>query len=91
MIIRKFIKEDLSQVLELCREVRQHHIDILDGYFTEQNDEFEQLVFLQSIEMPVGVYGEGVDVNDGYHITGNIEHSFIISHTYLHISREGIS
>ncbi len=29
MIIRKFIKEDLSQVLELCREVRQHHIDIL--------------------------------------------------------------
>ena len=50
MIIRKFIKEDLSQVLELCREVRQHHIDILDGYFTEQNDEFEQLGFLQSIE-----------------------------------------
>ena len=50
MMIRKFIKEDLSQVLELCREVRQHHIDILDGYFTEQNDEFEQLGFLQSLE-----------------------------------------
>jgi ribosomal-protein-alanine N-acetyltransferase len=50
MIIRKFVKEDLSQILELCREVRQHHIDILDGYFTEQNDEFEQLGFLQSLE-----------------------------------------
>lgn len=50
MIIRKFIKEDLSQVLELCREVRQYHIDILGGYFTEQNDEFEKLGFLYSIE-----------------------------------------
>jgi formate C-acetyltransferase len=36
MIIRKFVKEDLSQILELCREVRQHHIDILDGYFTKK-------------------------------------------------------
>lgn len=33
-------------------------------------------IFLQSIEMPVGAYGEEVDVNDGYHITGNIEHSY---------------
>ena len=38
MIVRKFKKEDLAQVLELCREVRQHHIDILNGYFTQQDD-----------------------------------------------------
>lgn len=50
MIIRKFIKNDLSQVLELCREVRQYHIDIRNGYFNEQNDDFEKLGFLQSIE-----------------------------------------
>ena len=41
VIIRRFIKEDLSQVLELCREVRQLHINLLGGYFTQQNDEFE--------------------------------------------------
>lgn len=50
MIVRKFVKEDLSQVLDLCREVRDHHIDILNGYFVAQNDEFEKLAFLQSLE-----------------------------------------
>jgi len=35
VIVRKFKKEDLSQVLELCREVRQYHIDILGGYFVK--------------------------------------------------------
>lgn len=50
MKIRKFLKEDLPQVLELCCEVRQYHIDILNGYFTKQNDQFEQLGFLQSLE-----------------------------------------
>lgn len=50
MKIRKFSKKDLSQVLELCREVRHYHIDLLNGYFTEQNDQFEQLGFLQSLE-----------------------------------------
>ena len=50
--IRNFKKEDLPQVLELCREVRQHHIDILDGYFTEQDDTLEQTFFLESIGNP---------------------------------------
>lgn len=50
MNIRKFAKEDLPEVLELCREVRQHHIDILNGYFTEQNDKFEKIPFLESLE-----------------------------------------
>ena len=43
MTIRKFAEKDLPQVLKLCREVRQYHIDILGGYFTEQDDEFEKL------------------------------------------------
>lgn len=50
MQIRKFLKKDLPQVLELCREVRQHHINILNGYFMPQDDQFEQLGFLQSLK-----------------------------------------
>ncbi len=50
MKIRKFAKEDLPEVLELCREVRRHHIDILNGYSNEQNDEFEQMPFLETPE-----------------------------------------
>ena len=49
MNIRKFVATDLSVVLEICRDVRQHHIDILNGYFTEQNDEFEKKFFLASL------------------------------------------
>lgn len=33
------------QVLEICREVREHHRDILNGYFTAQDDAFEKLGF----------------------------------------------
>lgn len=50
MEIRNFKKEDLSQVIELCREVRDHHMELLNGYFTPQNDIFEQQVFLDSLE-----------------------------------------
>ncbi len=50
MKIRNFSQEDLPQVLELCREVRQHHIDILNGYFTKQDDAFEQIGFINSLE-----------------------------------------
>ena len=49
-IIRKFAKEDLSQVLDLCREIRQYHNDLLDNYFTPQNDEFEKIGYLESLE-----------------------------------------
>jgi hypothetical protein len=65
MEIRKFIKEDLPQVLELCRGVREHHINVLNGYFTEQDDEFEQLAFLQSLnddKMIALVAAEGKEV-----------------------------
>lgn len=50
MQIRNFEKEDLSQVLDLCREVRQHHIDLLNGYFNKQNDTYEQEGFLSSLD-----------------------------------------
>ena len=49
MIIRKLIEKDLPQVLNLCREVRQHHRDILNGYFTEQDDAIEQIGFVYSL------------------------------------------
>jgi len=49
MIIRHFSEQDLPQVLQLLREIRQYHIDILDGYFAEQNDELERAGLLQSL------------------------------------------
>ena len=49
-MIRKFKKEDLPQILELCRMVRQHHIDMLNGYFMPQNDEEEKLDFIESLQ-----------------------------------------
>ncbi len=48
--IRKFEKQDLRQVLKICRFIRDYHIDVLGGYFNKQNDKFEQLPFLESLE-----------------------------------------
>ena len=50
MKIRKFEKEDILQVLQLCREVRNHHREFLGGYFAEQDDEMEKVGFMQSLE-----------------------------------------
>ena len=46
MKIRKFEKEDILQVLELCREVRNHHREFLGGYFAEQDDEMGKAIIL---------------------------------------------
>lgn len=92
MMIRKFIKEDLSQVLELCREVRQHHIDILDGYFTEQNDEFEQLGFLQSIENENTIAYVAID-NDkicGYILAEKKFSPYLEEPNVVHIANFGV-
>lgn len=47
--IRKFRETDLRQVLSLCNEVREYHRDLLDGYFTPQDDNEEQQPFLESL------------------------------------------
>ncbi len=38
MQIRKIVSADLSQLLELAREVREHYREVLNGYFTPQDD-----------------------------------------------------
>ncbi len=50
MKIRKFEERDLNQVLKICRFIRDYHRDILGGYFSTQNDEFEKQPFLESLK-----------------------------------------
>lgn len=92
MIIRKFVKEDLSQILELCREVRQHHIDILDGYFAEQNDEFEQLGFLQSLENEnmIAFVAENNDEILGYLLAERKFSPYLENPNVVHIANFGV-
>lgn len=47
--IRKFNRDDLPQVLELCREIREHHRNFLGGYFSPQDDNEEKIPFLESL------------------------------------------
>lgn len=92
MIIRKFIEEDLSYVLELCREVRQHHIDILDGYFTEQNDEFEKLGFLQSLENEnmIALVAENNEKICGYLLAERKFSPYLKEPNLVHITNFGV-
>jgi len=92
MKIRNFVNEDLPQVLELCREVRQHHIDILDGYFTEQNDEFEKLGFLESVENSkiVALIAEDKHKVVGY-LLGEFKNlPYLVNPNVAHISNFGV-
>jgi ribosomal-protein-alanine N-acetyltransferase len=68
MQIRKFEKKDLPQVLELCREVRNYHIEILNGYFAPQDDRFEQMGYLESLtdDKTIALVAEENDTILGY-------------------------
>lgn len=93
MKIRKFAKEDLPEVLELCREVRQHHIDVLNGYFKEQNDEFEQMPFLESLENGkiVAFVAEEDNKVVGY-LLGEFKNApYLVHPDIAHISNFGVS
>ncbi len=93
MQIRKFKKEDLSEVLDLCREVRQHHIDILNGYFTEQNDEVEQIDFLAALSNDniIALVAEDNDEIIGYILGKFKEAPYLINPKFAHVSNFGVN
>ena len=93
MQIRNFEKQDLNQVLELCREVRQYHIDILDGYFSPQNDVFEQMGFLTSLEDTKYVALVAINNNKvvGYLLAEKKISLHLIHSKIIHICNFGVS
>lgn len=50
MIIRKLQKGDFFQVLEICRDMREHHRAFLDGYFKKLDDDIELNLLESSAE-----------------------------------------
>lgn len=94
MTIRKFAEKDLPQVLKLCREVRQYHIDILGGYFTEQDDEFEKLGFLNSLidGNIIALVAENSDgLVEGYLLADKKDVPYLIESKVAHISNFGVA
>ena len=93
MIVRKFKKEDLSQVLELCREVRQYHIDILGGYFVKQDDELEKIGFLETLtnDKIVSFVAEYNNKIVGYILGEFKEAPYLINSQFAHISNFGVT
>ena len=93
MIIRKFQKDDISQVLELCREVRQHHIDLLGGYFTEQDDEYETSAFMEALENNnvVVLIAEDEGKIVGYLLSEFKELPYLINPKIAHIGNFGVN
>ena len=92
MKIRKFERADLPQVLELCREVRQYHTDILGGYFAEQDDAFEQSGFLATLEddrMTALVAEEGEEFNV-YLLAEKKYSPYLREPNVVHISNIGV-
>lgn len=92
-MIRKFTEKDLPQVLNLCREIRQYHIDLLNGYFTEQNDEFEKAAFLESLrnDKIIALVAEDNDKIVGYILRELKELAYLVNPKIAHISNFGVS
>lgn len=92
MIVRNFLKEDLPQILELCREVRQHHIDILEGYFTRQNDELEKLGFLESLtsQKTIALVAENNNEILGYLLAEEKFAPYLVAPKVIHITNFGV-
>ena len=52
MKIRHAKIDDLSQMVNIAREVRQHHIEILKGYFKPQDDTMERNIISSWVVNP---------------------------------------
>lgn len=50
MKIRKLQEADIRQALELCDEAREHHREVLGGYFAPIDEAFEMQELLRMIE-----------------------------------------
>lgn len=82
----------LPRNMELCREVRQYHTDILGGYFAEQDDAFEQSGFLATLEddrMTALVAEEGEEIN-GYLLAEKKYSPYLREPNVVHISNIGV-
>ena len=66
MIIRKIQEKDLSEVVEIAREVREHHRAFLKGYFLPQDDEMEKA------EIKKFAFGADVNISFVAEIDGKI-------------------
>lgn len=53
--IRKIRDSDMPQILELAREVREHHREFLDGYFAPQDDNKEREIILLWVNNPQNI------------------------------------
>lgn len=93
MKIRNFMKSDLIQVLDLCREVRQHHIDILGGYFAKQDDFYEQQGFLESLESDkiIALVAEDKDVICGYLLAERKCAPYLVCGNIINITNFGVA
>ena len=92
MQIRKFEKKDLPQVLELCREVRDFHIKLLGGYFAPQDDNFEQIGYLESLtdDKTTALVAEENNISVGYLLAENKISSHLLASKVAHISNIGV-
>lgn len=92
MKIRKFEERDLPQVLKLCKEVRDYHIKILDGYFAPQDDNLEQLGFLESLnnDKVIALVAEEDDLILGYLLAEKRYSPYLSAPNVMHISNIGI-
>lgn len=62
--IRKMKLQDIEQVLKLCDQIREYHRNILDGYFTHQDDELEKEILLESLHSDDKLPLVAVDENE---------------------------
>ncbi|MBP5214952.1 MAG: GNAT family N-acetyltransferase [Alphaproteobacteria bacterium] len=92
MKIRKFIPEDLPQVLEICREVRDYHIEILNGYFKPQDDNSEKIPFLKSLEDEkyIALVAEENGAVIGYLSAEKREAPYLVESRLAHIANFGV-
>ena len=92
-MIRNFEESDLDQVLNLAREIREYHIDLLNGYFKKQDDEIEKNTFLNTLHNDKTHALVAIKNNKvvGYLLAEFKEANSLINPQIAHISNFGVT
>lgn len=87
------MEQDLQQVLEICNEVREYHINILNGYFLPQDDKLEKVLFLKSLETDkiIALVSEENKKINGYLLAEFKDMPFFLNSKIAIISNFGVS
>ncbi len=92
MIFRKFAEKDIPQVLKICREMREHHRRVLNGYFKPIDEAYELKSLQETLndDNALALVAEEGDTICGWLCAEFASRPYLINENVCHLCELGV-